>query len=323
MIRNALAIDLANKIAAALEGRIAKASDADSAFADLARARRLLGNGQITQLQFKACLQSAIVNDNLPGDAKAPLEDELKTFANQKPLVIEGELDSRQSVYASQQVLVPRSAIVPGGSEAWTPIHPKESEGLFAQISPIDSALTVTPAGTVCEKRTLPWYDNAILLRIYDDRWAMPDLVVYYLVHDDNIYRLDGTSPKIHEVNKKAPIKVTEDNVLDYLRFFCFFVRGEEGPFYVLENSDDPFVKAMVISNTVRSVIEGAAAPAEYVGKTDKGHFACDVTVYYANALFKAKMEVHPTGMIEMLDDEPVAADLPARIKAPLTYSRK
>ncbi len=45
----------------------------------------------------------------------------------------------------------------------------------------------------------------------------------------------------------------------------------------------------------------------------DDGHFGFEVTIRYADALFKSWMEVHPGGMIEMKDDEPIAADLPIR----------
>ena len=40
----------------------------------------------------------------------------------------------------------------------------------------------------------------------------------------------------------ESSIKVTDENVLDYLRFFCFFVRGEEGPFLIAEDKKAFFV---------------------------------------------------------------------------------
>ena len=129
---------------------------------------------------------------------------------------------------------------------------------------------------------------------------------------------MNGTSPPIHEVNDKAPIKVTEENVLDYLRFFCFFVRGEEGPFYVAESMDDPSMPADMDEAT-RSVIEGTVAPAEFLGINEKNYFLCKAVVFYSNALFIANFAVQPSGMIEMLDDDPIAADLPVKINKPVS----
>ena len=42
------------------------------------------------------------------------------------------------------------------------------------------------------------------------------------------------------------------------------------------------------------------------------------VSQVYADALFKAQFAVAPDGMVEMLDDEPVAADLGARVSVPI-----
>jgi hypothetical protein len=44
----------------------------------------------------------------------------------------------------------------------------------------------------------------------------------------------------------------------------------------------------------------------------------CDAVVYYSNALFIANFAVQPSGMIEMLNDEPIAADLPVKVDAPV-----
>ena len=64
--------------------------------------------------------------------------------------------------------------------------------------------------------------------------------------------------------------------------------------------------------------IEGTVREASYEGKDDAGNWMCDAVVYYSNALFIANFSVQPSGMIEMLDDEPIAADLPIKIDAPV-----
>jgi hypothetical protein len=132
------------------------------------------------------------------------------------------------------------------------------------------------------------------------------------------LFRLNGTSPPIHEVNAKAPVRITEQNVLEYLRFFCFFVRGEEGPFLIAESMDDPYIPTNLDPKT-RTVIEGTVRGASYEGRNEQGHFMCDAVVFYSNALFIANFAVQPSGMIEMLNDEPIAADLPVKVDAPVS----
>ena len=202
--------------------------------------------------------------------------------------------------------------------ENWNLVQGEELAGFLDQINPIDGKYNVSAETTQVHWRTLPFYENVALIRVKDPGWVNKNLSVYYLTDQGNLFRLNGTSPPIHEVNAKAPIKVTEENVLEYLRFFCFFVRGEEGPFYIAESMDDPNMPADM-DDTTRSAIEGTIRPASFEGLNEQGHFLCDAVVFYSNALFIANFAVQPTGMIEMLDDEPIAADLPTKVDTPVS----
>ena len=200
----------------------------------------------------------------------------------------------------------------------WNPVQGDELAGFLEQINPIDGKYHVSPESTQVEWRMLPFYDQVALIRVKEPNWTNPKLNIFYLTDQGNLFRLNGTSPPIHEVNAKAPIKVNEQNVLDYLRFFCYFVRGEEGPFYVAESMEDPNMP-QEMDETTRSVIEGTIRPATFEGMNEQGHYLCDAVVFYSNALFIANFAVQPTGMIEMLDDEPIAADLPVRVEQPVS----
>lgn len=200
----------------------------------------------------------------------------------------------------------------------WNPVTGEELEGFVSQVSLVDGKYQANVNTTEVAWRSLPFYDQVVMIRMRDRSWGKPKLAIYYLADQGILYRLNGTSPPIHEVNAKAPIKVTEDNVLDYLRFFCFFVRGEEGPFLIAESMSDPYIPQNMDPKT-RAVIEGTVRPASYEGKSEQGYWLCDAVVYYANALFIANFAVQPSGMIEMLNDEPIAADLPVKVDAPVT----
>ncbi|MGQ0526621.1 MAG: hypothetical protein ACT4OY_01090 [Alphaproteobacteria bacterium] len=200
----------------------------------------------------------------------------------------------------------------------WNIVQGDELGGFLEQINPIDDKYQVSPETTQVHWRMLPFYETVALVRVRDPNWVNRKLNIYYLTDQGNLFRLNGTSPPIHEVNAKAPIRITEENVLDYLRFFCFFVRGEEGPFYVAENMDDPNMPRDM-DDTTRSVIEGTVRAPTFEGLNEQGHYLCEAVVFYSNALFIANFAIQPTGMIEMLEDEPIAADLPVRIDCPVT----
>ncbi len=200
----------------------------------------------------------------------------------------------------------------------WNPVTGEELDGFLAQINPIDGKYQVSSNSTEVGWRMLPFYDHVVLIRLRDRTWGKQKLTIYYLTDQGTLFRLNGTSPPIHEVNAKAPVRITEQNVLEYLRFFCFFVRGEEGPFLIAESMDDPYIPTNLDPKT-RTVIEGTVRGASYEGRNEQGHFMCDAVVFYSNALFIANFAVQPSGMIEMLNDEPNAADLPVKVDAPVS----
>jgi hypothetical protein len=199
----------------------------------------------------------------------------------------------------------------------WNSVEGPELEGFLTQVGTIDGKHATSPMSTKVSWRSLPYYDQVALVRVQDESWDPSKLTVYFLTNQGKLTRLDGTSPPIHMINAEAPIKVTEENVLEYLQFFCFFVRGEDGPFLIAEDMDNPALPQGMDEQTLK-VVEGTLRPATYEGKNEQGHFLCDGIVFYSNALFIANFAVEPTGMIQMLDDDPVAADLPVRVDMPI-----
>ena len=72
------------------------------------------------------------------------------------------------------------------------------------------------------------------------------------------------------------------------------------------------------MDETTKSVIEGTIRPASFEGVNEQGHFLCDAVVFYSNALFIANFAVQNSGMIEMLNDEPIAGDLNTKVDKPI-----
>ncbi len=199
----------------------------------------------------------------------------------------------------------------------WVAVTGAERDGFLSQVDPIDGKFKSSPSTEIHWHR-LSFYDNVVLIRVRDRGWSPTGLNLYYLTEQGNLYRLNGTSPPIHEVNGRAIIKLHDGNVLDYLKFFCFFVRGEEGPFLIAESSDDPYLPKNADAGT-QNVIAGTVRPATLEARNEQGYYMCDAIVYYSNALFLANFAVQPSGVIEMLQDEPVAGDLPVRVNAPIS----
>lgn len=201
--------------------------------------------------------------------------------------------------------------------DKWNAVNEAEKQGFFDKVGTIDGKHECNGDTTEIHWRQLPFYKAVALVRLRDPNWDPANLGVYYLTNKGELTRLDGTSPPIHMMNAEAPIKVTEENVLEYLRFFCFFVRGEEGPFLISETMESYGLPNM--DEGTQKAVEGVMRPASYEGKNADGHFLCDAIVFYSNALFLSNFAIQPSGMIEMMEDDPLVTDLPVRVDQPVS----
>lgn len=205
----------------------------------------------------------------------------------------------------------------------WEPLDAETRAELVSQVNPVGDQRKIGEATEITATGLRFYHESVRLLRLRDTGWGADSLALYYLRHEGNLYRLNGTSPPIHEINAKQQddhrlLTLTVENAADYLRFFCFFVRGEEGPFLITESIDQEEI-SRELSAEERMEIANACHPAwlSYTADVPEAYF-CAALVYYSNAIFGADFKILETGMIEMLNDEPIASDLSQRIHSPI-----
>lgn len=190
----------------------------------------------------------------------------------------------------------------------WNFIQGKDLNEFLEKVSPIDGQYATSAENTKVAWRPLPFYKKVALIKVEDQAWGPNVGPLFFLGYGGNFYRLNGMSTPIHEVNHTAKIHLNEKNVLDYLRFFCFFVHGDKGPFLIAE---DP--EALNLPDSIRpevkELINDSVTPATFNGMTSDGKYDCSGMVYYGTSLFSAQFHVYPNGLIEMVDDEPIVQD--------------
>jgi len=196
---------------------------------------------------------------------------------------------------------------------SWQQVQGAQLEPFLKLINPIQAKWTANAATATAAWCQLPFYTSIGLVRVDDTAWPAGTGPFWFLAKQGRMFLLDGSSAPIHDANEADPIKVSEANSLDYLRFFCYFVHGDEGPFLIVENIDHSALDKGKLDDSTRKVIEGAIRPATFEGKTPEGALEASAMVLYGNALFSARFSMTENGMIEMIDDEPVAADLPVK----------
>ncbi|MEL6652397.1 MAG: pentapeptide repeat-containing protein [Bacteroidota bacterium] len=203
--------------------------------------------------------------------------------------------------------------------DAWSEVPESHLEELIKRVSPVDGKYRLDLETSRVFQRNLPFYKNVRLLAFIDPSWSNPNLVIYYLKDKDSLYRLNGTSTPMHEVNAKAPIKLNEDNVLEYFRFFLFMLRdGDKKPFRLLENIEVSELSGD-LDKASKILMEDAIRSASFDGLDDENNFLLSGTVLYENYIAIVNSKVQLNGMIEFLDDEPIVEDLPVKWNIPIS----
>jgi len=172
---------------------------------------------------------------------------------------------------------------------------------MIAQRSPV--ALRMTRL----YNHPFPFSEDLELIEAYDPAWG-PRVRMWMLLHrDGRLWPLDGTSPPIHEVRFNIGLCLSESEALDYLRFFCFFVRGEQGPFLIVESVEQLANACGVRRDDKRLDAFVPHIHEATIEEKHNGSFLANATVHYDDALFETRFEIHSDGYIEMTDDNPLA----------------
>jgi len=192
---------------------------------------------------------------------------------------------------------------------------PRQEIDAFARrVGWIDDTAVIDPDTSVVEVLRLRWWDRVELITACDPAWSGEMSFAAWMRHD-HLYRLTGESPPIHLMNKIQKPRIDADTVLSYLSFFCFFVRGEDGPFSIVQSAKDPHVPKGVLSRDVARNLR----PAKILAEREDG-FHCEAVVWYGNQLFLSTFVVMPSGMVKMIDDHPLPGAVRAKFEGELTF---
>jgi hypothetical protein len=164
------------------------------------------------------------------------------------------------------------------------------------------------PGWLLCDVQTAP---QKILPFLRPDPFGASDGPVRCihsgLYGPDGFTPLDGKARGILGHNMLHHLEIgTDAQRISYLRFFCFFVRGEEGPFEIHEDAAC-LATAGPDAQEARARLASIVRPIRPHGSPSDEHFEYDASVHYGGNLFDARFRIHASGSIEMVHDDPRA----------------
>ena len=126
---------------------------------------------------------------------------------------------------------------------------------------------------------------------------TMPSFTMEYLSNGNVFIPLDGTANPIYAINAEAPIKLTENNIVDYLTFFFNHVRGGDGEIYLVPDAHTmPFLDTL--DEQLQQNIIDHHKPIEIGSNTVTGEFVVRGTLYYGGCLISATISVAADGRL-------------------------
>lgn len=172
----------------------------------------------------------------------------------------------------------------------WTPV-PGEARDLLAErVRDFDALPRAMTLGAI-QVRKLPFYSEVILGDAQTLGSDGPGAMLGFLYGRDGVRPLTGRSDVIHDLNARLPPDLGDRAAQEtYLKFFCGFVHGDDGPFEILLSGDQ-----IAPDETPTQPI----APPAFHEATG----LWTTTVLYGAALFDADFSVGADGNVKMERD--------------------
>ena len=192
-------------------------------------------------------------------------------------------------------------------TETWEKLGMDEAAGVLAAVNPFIDPVPFNPETTAIRRQYLAFYDDYVFYEL-TDLSAIPSARKYALAKITARERADvkvitWTNQPIYEVNEKAPVRIDDRNVVDYVKFFFNYVRGRHGRFVVVETVDD--IRWQIEPPMQgRKVMQDMLFPVSVVLKDGDGAWILEACMIFKDSLFRTKIHVRPDGLVALSDEE-------------------
>jgi hypothetical protein len=195
--------------------------------------------------------------------------------------------------------------------DAFSKLEPHESAAALQEINPLLQDVSFDPASATLLACDLSFYPEYRFIDVADYK-STPTPRRYLVYKPGHIVVLNWTNDPIYALNKAAPVMLTTDTVVDYVRFYFNYVRGRHGKFTIAESVNDiPWHEDP--PPAARKAVGRMIQPVQMIGVDKDGTFNLFVCLMFRDSLFRATVRVHPDGTVVLQDEELLVEDMPVR----------
>lgn len=187
-------------------------------------------------------------------------------------------------------------------AEDWQKLDAETAARVLSEINPHLEPIPFSMESTTVRAHKLPFYKDYFFYEL-TDLSAVPGARKYAIYKPGDVNVINWTNQGIYETNEKAPIRLDENTVLDYVRFFFNYVRGRHGRFLIIEAIDD--IKWQVEPPLQgRKVMQEMLEPLHVVSQDQDGTYNLEAFMVFKDSLFKTIIHVKKDGLVSMSDEE-------------------
>tara|TARA_R110001592_G_scaffold3525_12_gene19907 strand:+ start:8932 stop:9552 length:621 start_codon:yes stop_codon:yes gene_type:complete len=195
--------------------------------------------------------------------------------------------------------------------EAYTKLEINEIAAILDVLNQEVEGSVFDPLETTILSIDVPFYPGYKFLNVADHATSPP--LERFVFQKDGTYDfiiINWKYDTIYDLNTKAPIALTDENVIEYVRFFFSHVKGRHGRFIICETADHIQWKDEPPPE-VRKSLNKALSPLNLEEKRKDGVYVINAFMMLKDALFSVQIFVSPTGKVTMSDHELLIEDIP------------
>lgn len=215
-------------------------------------------------------------------------------------------------------IIVPESWVLPGEAFSFPPIlPPTPSNAAGDEIrAALSAALTLNSIGKAApmaltqvkgmRETALAFFPGYLMREWLIDvgNGEQGGLIVLESPQGDYVL-VDGTNRPIYGLAAQA-IHLTDQNVVDYLRFFFAAVAGPDGSMHIVDGLEDiHFVEPP--ESSVQDAFREFLHPPRALDKDDQGRQQWQVVLHFCGVLFDTRLSLGENGIINVLEHKPLA----------------
>lgn len=186
--------------------------------------------------------------------------------------------------------------------EDWQKLDLERAARVLSEINPHLEPVPFSQESTAIRVQKLSFYKDYEFFEL-TDLSTVPGARKFAIYKPGSVAVLDWTNQFIYETNEKAPIRLDDRSVVDYVHFFFMYVRGRHGRFMIVETIDD--IKWQVEPPAQgRKVMQEMLQPVQVVDHAADGSFTLEAFMVFKDSLFKTKIHVKKDGLVSMSDEE-------------------